>query len=245
MDIELSAFSPRSDRAISAHSHIARALGIDILGGELKPGDTLPSEAELLLRFGISRTVLREVLKTLTAKGFVASKPRVGTKVLPSLHWNFFDPDVLNWKLALGYDAAFRDDLAEIRRAIEPRAAALAAKRRTDSDIIAMRDWISQMRKVGHSRRSFADADLGLHLAVSAASGNALMRSIGAIIEAALFASFTLSSSIDEQEELEKSLDRHEAIVDAIERQDEKGAAAHMLSVIDHGTSRIAARITR
>ena len=229
-----------SDRRLSTHDQIARALGMDILSGRYPPDMALPGEAELLARFQVSRTVLREVIKTLAAKGFLVSKTRVGTKVLPAAHWSFFDPDVLSWKLAVGYDAAFRDDVAEIRRAIEPRAAALAASRHTPEDLQSLRHWIERMRQSGHSAREFAEADLGLHLAVGVASRNMLMRSIGSIIEAALVASFTLASPVDEVEVLAESLDLHEAIVDAIAARDADRAAAAMLVVINHGDRRIA-----
>jgi Transcriptional regulators len=231
-------------RAISAHDHVARSLGMDILSGAIAIGENLPHEEALLERFQVSRTVLREGLKTLAAKGLIVSKTRVGTRVRPEARWNFFDPDLLSWKLQLGYDEKFRDDLAEIRCAIEPQAAALAALRRTDGDLLELRNWIARMREPGHTARSFAEADLGLHLSVSAASGNAMMRSIGAIIEAALMASFTLNSAVEEEDVLEESIGRHEAIVDAIEQGDSDAAAAAMLLVIDQGTARIRASMS-
>lgn len=230
-----------ADFALSTHGRIARVLGMEILSGKLKPGQVLPAEAVLLTRFGISRTVLREVIKTLTAKGFVVSKTRVGTKVQPPECWSFFDSDVLSWKLALGYDADFRDDLAEIRRAVEPRAAALAATRRTSEHIAELRGWIAKMREPGHSAKSFAEADLGLHLAIGTASGNLLMRSIGSIIEAALTASFKLNSAVSEQAVLQASIADHEAIVDAIAAGEADVAAQAMLRVIELGTARIKA----
>jgi DNA-binding FadR family transcriptional regulator len=241
----MTAVSPRfrvsPDRTVSAHDQIARALGMDILSGRLKPAQTLPAEAELLLRFQVSRTVLREVMKTLAAKGLIVSKTRVGTKVLPPVHWNLFDADVLSWKIDLGYDAPLREDIAEIRRAIEPRAAALAAQRRTPEQVAELREWVARMRQPGHTRHTHAEVDLGFHLAVGMASGNALMRGIAAVIEAALVASFTLSSAIDEPELFAASIANHEAVVDAIEARDGDAAAAAMLKVILAGVSRIAA----
>jgi DNA-binding FadR family transcriptional regulator len=227
------------DRTVSTHDQIARALGMDILGGKLKPGDLLDSESVLLARFNVSRPVLREVLKTLAAKGLVVSKTRVGTKVLPAGSWNLFDAQVLSWKLALGFNPGLRDDLTEIRRAIEPRAAALAAQRRTDEQLAELRGWIAKMRAPGHTQRSFAEVDLGFHLAIGTASGNALMRGIGAVIEAALVTSFTLSSAIHEPELHVESVGWHELIVNAIEAKDAEGAAAAMLFVINIGASRI------
>jgi DNA-binding FadR family transcriptional regulator len=233
------------DRTISNHDQIARTLAMDILSGRVKPGDTIPVEPELLSRFEVSRTVLREVIKTLTAKGLVVARTRVGTKVMPTEHWNMFDAQVLSWKLALGYDASVRDDIAQIRLALEPRAAALAAQRRTREQLAGLRRWIAKMREPNHTRRSFAEVDLGFHLAIGAASGNALMRGISAVIEAALLTALTLSSAIDEPELLAQSVRNHESIVDAIEARDSDAAAEAMLNVISLGVTRIAAAQSR
>lgn len=236
-----SSFRIMREGSRSNHGHIARTLGMEILSGKLKPSKTLPSEPELLARFEVSRTVLREVTKTLAAKGLVVAKTRVGTTVLPSEHWNFFDKDVLSWRLDLGYDATLRDDIAEMRLAFEPKAAALAAKCRTREQLAELRKWIGRMRQPGHSRQSYAEADLGFHLAVGTASGNVLMRGVSAVIETALVASFRLNSPVDEPDVMIDSVASHEAIVDAIEARDAKKAAAAMEKVISMGVARITA----
>src|SRR3546814_9601716 len=93
-------FGRYTEGTLSSHDQVARALGTEILAGVYPPGLKIPGESEILHRFGVSRTVLREVLKTLTAKGLIVSKTRVGTTVLALLHWNFFDADVLSWKVS-------------------------------------------------------------------------------------------------------------------------------------------------
>ena len=94
-----------SGRARSSHDLIARTIGTEILTGIYAPGAKLPSEAEILKRFGVSRTVLREVMKTLSAKGLVVLKTRVGARVLNSSSWNFFDAELLAW-IKRAYDSA-------------------------------------------------------------------------------------------------------------------------------------------
>lgn len=227
-------FQKFGEGTLSSHDQVARALGAEIINGIYPPGSKIPGEAEILQRFGISRTVLREVLKTLTAKGLIVSKTRVGTKVLDPTNWNLFDADVLSWKMSQGLDEAFHADLTEIRLAIEPRAAALAAKRRDPADIKALRDAIEAMRQATESRRQFAEADLAFHQAIGAASGNVLMRSISAVIETALVASFTMSSPIHDPDLHELNVRSHERIVDAIDAGDETGAAEAMRAVIKH-----------
>lgn len=228
--------------ALSSHQQIASALGSEILNGQYPPGANLPNEHDLLARFQISRTVLREVIKTLAAKGLVVAKTRVGTRVSDPTHWNYFDADLLSWKVSLGMDDAFRRHLLEIRRAIEPRAAALAALRRTREDIANLRKAIAAMRAQDASVQGFAEADLDFHLAVGVASGNPLMRSLAGVIETALIASFSLSSPLDTPADHKSSVDCHEKIVDAIEAGDAAGAERAMLEVIDVGHERIESR---
>ena len=224
--------------ALSSQARVARALGIEILTGTLRPGDIVPNETELMTRFGISRTVLREVMKTLAAKGMVQPKTRVGTRVLDPEHWTMFDADVIAWRIELGMDAGFLKSLFEVRLALEPAAAALAAERRTDADVTFLEDCVSDMRRPGHSRESYALIDNAFHLAVASASGNPFMRSMGAVIEAALTASFTLHSPVDDPERQRATADAHERIVDAIREHDPHGAEAAMLAVITEGMNR-------
>jgi len=227
------------ERALSSHDIIAATLGTEILQGRHKPGENLPPEPELIERFQVSRTVLREVMKTLTAKGFIAAKTRIGTRVLDPSNWNFFDAEVLAWRVRMGLDDQFRLSLTEIRRAVEPVAAGLAARRRSPADIAKLRGHVAVMGKSGHTRKSFAEADLQFHLMIGSASGNPLISSVAGVIEAALVASFLESSPVDDSDDHEHTVNTHAAIVDAIEAHDEQAAAEAMLKVIDIGVRRI------
>ena len=228
----------RGPQGLSSQARVARSLGVEILTGQLKPGDILPNETELMARFGISRTVLREVLKTLAAKGMVQPKTRVGTRVLDPAAWTMFDADVIAWRIELGMDAGFLKSLFEVRLAIEPVAAALAAERRSDADVVFLRDCVEDMRRPGHSPESYAEVDNAFHIAVAAASGNPFMRSIGAVIEAALTASFTLYSPVDEPERQRATAEGHARIAEAIAARDPRAAETAMLAVITEGMSR-------
>jgi DNA-binding FadR family transcriptional regulator len=229
----------RRELGMSSHDHVAAELGVEILTGVHRAGLNLPPESDLIERFQVSRTVVREVMKTLAAKGLVISKTRVGTKVRDPSNWNFFDMDVLAWRVKNGLDEEFRQSLTEIRRAVEPAAAALAAQRRTAKDVATLRKCLSAMDRKDHTRLSFAEADLDFHLAIGAASGNPLMRSVASVIEAALIASFSQSSPVDSLNDLANTVNSHVAIVNAIEKRDDKAAAAAMLKVIDIGVERI------
>jgi DNA-binding FadR family transcriptional regulator len=181
--------------------------------------------------------VLRESVKTLVAKGLLSTKARVGTVVRERGAWNMFDADVLAWHLDAGIDKRFLGDLAEIRLAVEPRAAALAAARRSEADIVELCRSMERMRGEASDSIGFAEADLALHIAVARASGNLFMRSIGHVIEAALRASFLLSAPVEAQDR-QTVLLWHQRIVDAIGDGDRDGAAAAMVEVIRNGTRR-------
>lgn len=224
-------------RAHSNHAEVARTIGIDIIAGRYGEGAKIPGDAELTLIFGVSRPVLRESVKTLVAKGLLSTKARVGTVVRERAAWNMFDPDVLAWHLDAGINKQFLRDLAEIRLAVEPRAAALAAERRTEDDLEVMRRAVAKMGDEPGASSGFAEADLALHVAVASASGNPFMRSIGAVIEAALRASFVLSAPVDAREH-GIAVAAHERIVETIADKDAEAAAAAMMNVIFNGLRR-------
>jgi DNA-binding FadR family transcriptional regulator len=222
----------------TGHDEIAAILGSEILSGARAPGSRMPTTAEMFERFGVSRVLMREVVKTLTAKGMVASKSRVGTHVLDSSHWNWFDSDVLGWRVRLGLDAGFLAQLADMRRAVEPAGAALAARHRAPEHVAQIWAALDAMGAAGNDRRAFAEADLDFHIAVASASGNPLFRAFAGVVETALAASFTISSPADSQTASD-NVARHRAIADAIEAGN--GPAAHqaMLTVIDEGLARV------
>lgn len=232
-------FSRFTDTTLSNADQVARAIGGDILAGVYPPGAKLPSEAEMLARFGVSRTVLREAFKTLTAKGLIVSRTRVGTVVLDNAYWNFFDADILAWKVAQGFDASFVRDVAAIRMAIEPAAAEAAAEHATAKDVAEMRACVARMSDATGSASDFADADLDFHKAIGQASGNVLMRSLAAVIETALLASFRLSSPVREADVHDESVRGHANIVDAIEAGDRAAAGQAMRAIITHGFDRL------
>jgi len=155
---------------------------------EIAEGSLLPNDAELSMRFGVSRTVLRETMKTLAAKRLVEPKAKVGTRVLDRSSWNFFDPDVLGWRCEAGIDQEFVKHLAEIRLALEPAAAAAAALQASNDDIVSLYVIAAKFDNPKHTPETIAKVDLEFHLAVAHMSGNPFMRSASGLIEAALLA---------------------------------------------------------
>lgn len=226
-----------SDPARSHTAHVLREMGLDIVSGKYPQQAILPGDAELMARFGVSRTVLREALKTLAGKGLIQARARVGTRVRDKSAWNLFDPEVLIWHAQSGFDPEFLDYLGEMRMALEPEAAALACARRTPLQLQQLYGWVEQMGADGVGREGFVHADLNFHLCVANAAGNPFLRSISTLIEVALVALLTVSSPADDPGRHLQSVAAHRAIADAIARRDPDAAREAMRAVVAEGVA--------
>ena len=113
------------------HERIANTLGERIVSGRHPPGRALPTEIELCASLSVSRSALREAFKLLAAKRLIISRQKVGTLVRPRAEWNMLDPEVLAWNLHAAPTDEFVTGLFEVRKIVEPSAAALAAERRS------------------------------------------------------------------------------------------------------------------
>jgi DNA-binding FadR family transcriptional regulator len=230
--------APQYRRPVPARSHTARVvddLGLAIVSGRRGEGTLLPGDAELLERYGVSRTVLREAHKTLAAKGLVQAKARIGTRVRDRSAWNFFDPDVLLWHARAGFGPEFLAHLGEMRLALEPDAAALAAIRRTDEQLRAMQEAAARMGAPGISHQDFVNADLALHLTIAAAARNPFFLSISTLIEVALVAMMSIASPVEDPPRLVRSVADHKAIVAAIVARAPERARRAMQVVVQEG----------
>ncbi len=223
----------------TSHAQVVDELGKAIIAGDFPVGSILPGDPELALRFKVSRTVLREAMKTLAAKGLIVPRARIGTRVTSRNQWNLFDSDVLTWHFHRGVSEEFLYDLSEIRLAFEPHAAVLAARNATETEISGMMRLAVAMGDPEHTAESLAMADLRFHLAVVEASGNPFMRTVGSLIEAALVGIFKLSSPASDRNKIDDVARTHIKIVEQISRRDEAGARAAMENVIKVGRERV------
>jgi DNA-binding FadR family transcriptional regulator len=230
--------------ARSRTAKVSRSIGLAIVSGRYPQNAVLPGVPELMQRHGVSRTVLREAMKTLAGKGLIEAKARIGTRVRDRQHWNLFDPDVLLWHAASGFDPPFLVQLSEMRMALEPEAAAVAAERRTDEELREMYASVDRMGAPGVTAEGFVEADLDFHLAVAKATGNPFMRSISTLIEVALVAVLTVSQPVRYPVRHDKSIADHRAIADAISRGDTEGARAAMRLVIQDGVNALTGKAT-
>ncbi|MGO4620625.1 FadR/GntR family transcriptional regulator [Ensifer sp. 2YAB10] len=212
----------REDRGLPAR--IAGDIGRRITLGELKVGDTLPKEADMLATLGVSRTTLREALKILSTKGFIEAKPRLGTRVRAAEHWNTLDPVVLSWQGDAEDQEALAEELFEIRLSIEPLAARLAAKRGSAAELADIRAAFLRMAEGGVRVEEAIEADIAFHLQIFQAAHNRFLLPVASVIRAAL--SISIPKTMAASGGFGQSLAQHEAILSAIEARDGEAAAS-------------------
>lgn len=165
---------------------IVQALGVAIVSGTYTAKNPFPIEADLCKQYGASRSVLREAVKMLTAKGLLSARPRQGTWVQPEESWNLLDPDVLRWLMERKPSYALLREFAQVRLAVEPKAAALAALTATADMKRAIRVAIEQMAEADRDEEDPLPSDIAFHVAILRASGNRFYAQLSGVTESAL-----------------------------------------------------------
>jgi DNA-binding FadR family transcriptional regulator len=225
-------------RSRTSHAQVVDELGRAIVAGTYPVGSILPGDLELAQRFKVSRTVLRETMKTLAAKGMIVAKARVGTRVTEKNQWNMFDSEVIAWHFDNGVTEDFLLQLYDIRLAVEPFAAGLAAERATGTDIEQLTSLALEMAQPGHTTESLALADLRFHLAIADAAHNPFMHTLGSLIEAALVGMFRISTP-PSQNGFSNIANTHMRIVNAVVSGDVQAARKAMEAVIVEGRNHV------
>lgn len=165
---------------------IVQDLGRAIVVGDYRHDLPFPSEAELCTKYSASRTVLREAVKMLTAKGLLKSLPRRGTWAQPEAKWNLLDPEVLSWLLARKFSIELLVDFTNVRLAIEPQAAALAAITATTPQRAEIITAIQRMEAAEREEDDALESDIAFHIAVLNASNNRFIAQFNELTEATL-----------------------------------------------------------
>lgn len=212
------------------HQSIAREIGTEILNGRYPPGSQLGGEIEEALAKGVSRTPYREAIRILVAKGLVESKPRAGTRVTDSSRWNVLDPDILAWTFSGEADEAFIRELFELRAIIEPQAAALAARRRTEEDVARLTEALGEMAHYGLGDPRGQAADQRFHRVILEAAGNRPLASLAESVGAAV--SWTTRFKQRHQALPRDPIVEHRAVHAAIVAQHEASARGVMQDLL-------------
>lgn len=222
-----------------------REIGLRILTADYKPGETIPAEIEFCTKLGVSRTVLREAIKLLTAKGMVTPRVKVGTIVNPRVQWNFLDPMLLEWLLAVEDVGPFLVKLSDLRKALEPAAASMAARNATFEDFERLHRACEDMAASTRDLGAWAAADLRFHQAVYVATHNEFFWPIGRLLEPALVAGFRATGSAQNHR---RCVPEHRELRDAILARDPDRAhraAAHLMRTSDADLAQVLAAANR
>ncbi len=216
---------------------LVESLGQLIVTGsfDAKP---FPTEGELSRQHGTSRSVTREAVKMLTAKGLLQARPRQGTSVTPEAQWNLLDPDVLRWLLERKFSLQLLAEFTEMRLAIEPAAAALAANRADREAIGHIRAGLERMKAAGQGEDEPVVADIAFHTAVLGATGNRFFAQLDPLINTALRISIRFTNRIKGRT---AGIAQHEEVLEAIAAGDAARAALAMRTLIEEVLALIAA----
>ena len=208
---------------------IVEDLGAAVVAGRYSDSNPLPVEAELCRRYEVSRPILREAVKMLTAKGLIGARPRQGTWVEPESRWNLLDPDVLRWLLERAYSPALLVQFNELRLGVEPAAAALAARRGTPEAHARIGEALDRMDAAETSGGDPLAADIDFHVAILRASANPFYLQMTEFVQTALRFSIMRSNA---SEGRLASVEEHRRVFDAVQARDPARASAALHALI-------------
>ncbi|MEV4435932.1 FCD domain-containing protein [Streptomyces sp. NPDC049555] len=232
-DAELSRAGRRAagSRGRGLHGQLVQQLGQMIVSGDLGADRPLVPE-EIGQRFEVSRTVVRESLRVLEAKGLVSARPNVGTRVRPVSDWNLLDPDIIEWRAFGPQRDDQRRELCELRWTIEPLAARLAAghgREDVQQRLADMAEIMGHALAQGDSL-TFARADAEFHSLLLQVAGNRMLEHLSGIVTAALHVSGVSGGGCDRP--TEAGVGQHLRIVDAVATGDAAAAEAAMRQLL-------------
>lgn len=219
-------------------SQLVKALTERIDKAQFKPGDKLPSEQELIEEFGVSRTVVREAISSLRAAGLVATQQGVGAFVLRPTSQRPFRIDEASLDLLKEVVAVL-----ELRICLEAEAAALAAQRRDQAQLDAMRVALDHMTAAIEAGDDTVGADFDFHRVVAEATGNRhfshLFNYLGALLIPRARVETTRHFAADPVDYLMRVQREHEDIYQAILRQDPEAARSAMRLHLSNSRERL------
>jgi DNA-binding FadR family transcriptional regulator len=223
------------------HSRVLDELGQAICEGRMPAGTTFTAEA-LENRYQVSRSVIRETLRALEAMGMVTSKRRVGNRVLPIGEWNVYDLRVIRWRLAGKGRLEQLRSLTQLRTAIEPEAARLAASRAgldQASDLMGLSGRLWAAGRAG-DQALFLEIDVQFHALVMVMSGNEMFTRLNDLVTEVLTSRthYGLMPKFPHDEALQLHVD----VANGIQSGNAESAAAAMVGIM-HRTEKEMAQI--
>jgi DNA-binding FadR family transcriptional regulator len=225
------ASSPVAGQA-GLHARVLDQLGTAICAGQLAPRSVLYID-DLVDRYAVSRSVIREVLRVLASMGLVETRRRVGILIRPTTDWNVFDPQVIRWRLASTARIALLRSITELRTAVEPQAAWLAAARATPdeaSDLVALAAKMWAAGKAG-DESEFLRLDIEFHRQILFNSRNEMFVKLQELVAEVLTGRHhyhLMPHYPDEQ-----ALQLHADVAQAIQRHDGERAKDAMVHIME------------
>ncbi len=209
---------------------VAHAIGNAILRGQYRRDQPFPSEAELSVTYQVSRSATREAVKMLAAKGLLSSRPRQGIRILPESNWNMFDTDVLTWLLNSPRAMELLRDFLQMRMAVEPEAAALAAGYPDSEEVTRIGQALDRMRAAARGEDDPLASDIAFHTAILAASHNHFFAQLQP------FSATALKASINQTNRAKgvamADIDAHAKVFIQIQRGNANGAKKAMRNLL-------------
>ncbi|MDC7677272.1 FadR/GntR family transcriptional regulator [Asticcacaulis machinosus] len=225
----------------NATQAIVQTLGTAIVTGQYD-GQPFPSEKALCEQFAAARTIVREAVKMLAAKGLITSRPRQGIRIASEDDWNLFDTDVLSWLLERRFSPELLLDFMEMRLAVEPSAAALAATHASDAQKAAIREAVERMYAASRGEEDDLRADVAFHVAVLEASGNRFFKQTRVMIATALTISIRYTNRV--KGVAHASAQDHDTVARAILRGEPVLARTAMHNLLEGAFDLVKSQIT-
>lgn len=220
-----------SKRGMNLTQQVAETLGNAIIKGMYGEHNPVPSEATICEQMQVSRSAAREAVKSLAAKGLITSRARQGIRVLPETEWNLFDADVLRWIRDSNPSLELLREFTELRVAMEPEAAMLAAQRQNKDKISAIGQSLERMAKAENGLDDPLEADIAFHLSILDASENRFFMQLGRIIDTTLRVSIRFTNMRTGVKTANYA--DHKKIYDAIVAEQPSEAAKHAASLME------------
>ena len=216
-------------------------LGFAIVRGVYPVSEGLPSEADLCIKYDVSRSATREAVKMLSAKGLISSRPKQGIRVLPESSWNMFDTDVLRWILSSKPSLSLLKEFTQVRVALEPQAAALAALNATAEQLADIDSAFARMAEADEGLDDPLEADIAFHTSILVASNNRFFVQLTEFISTALRVSIRYTNHIKGVPGADVA--KHADILETIKSRDPERAKKAVETILEEALQLIESKL--
>lgn len=214
------------------YEQVSRAIAIRILSGELGPESSPQTEADLCRGLGVSRTVLREAVKVLAAKGLVDVRPKTGMRIRPRSDWTLIDRELMTWQAEVGFSEEFVRNLFQVRLMLEPPTAAAAATNATDEDVKGIGEAFARMEQEANDFSAYVEDDCAFHDRITRATQNDYLIQVNRILLDAVRGAQTLFRTQRDGAQVAQALALHKDVYEAILHRDPEWARSAMSRLV-------------